>query len=111
DRAHLIVRYQGGGNAGHTIVYGEQTYRLHLIPSGILRPSKINVVAHGVVVDPELLLDEIAELRSRGVEVGANLVVSDRAQLVMPWHKRLDRVREKAAGTKAHGTTGRGIGP
>ena len=111
DTADLIVRYQGGGNAGHTVVYAGETYRLHLIPSGILRPGKLNVVAHGVVVDPEMLLEEIAELRGRGVAIGSNLVVSDRAQVVMPWHKRLDKARERADGAKAHGTTGRGIGP
>src|SRR5439155_27188648 len=105
------VRYQGGSNAGHTVVYAGETYRLHLIPSGILRPGKTNVVAHGVVMDPEMLLAEIAELRSRGVEIGRNLVVSDRAQVVMPWHKRLDVARERAAGKNAHGTTGKGIGP
>src|SRR5688500_2769123 len=111
DTADFIVRYQGGSNAGHTVVYGGETYRLHLVPSGILRPGKVNVVAHGVVVDPEMLLAEITELRSRGVEIGRNLVVSDRAQVVMPWHKQLDKAREKADGAKAHGTTGRGIGP
>jgi adenylosuccinate synthase len=111
DKADLIVRYQGGSNAGHTVVHAGETYRLHLIPSGILRQGKINVVAHGVVVDPEMLLAEVAELRSRGVEVGKNLVVSDRAHVVMPWHKRLDAAREKADGRNAHGTTGKGIGP
>jgi len=111
DKADLIVRYQGGSNAGHTVVHAGETYRLHLIPSGILRPGKVNVVAHGVVVDPEMLLAEIAELRSRGVEVGKNLVVSDRAHVVMPWHKRLDAAREKSDGKNAHGTTGKGIGP
>ena len=111
DEADLIVRYQGGSNAGHTVVHAGETYRLHLIPSGILRPGKTNVVAHGVVVDPEMLLAEITELRSRGVEVGKNLVLSDRAHVVMPWHKRLDAAREKADGAKAHGTTGKGIGP
>ena len=70
DEADLIVRYQGGNNAGHTVVHAGETERLHLIPSGILRPGKMNVVAHGVVVDPEMLLAEISELRSRGVEVG-----------------------------------------
>jgi adenylosuccinate synthase len=111
DDNELIVRYQGGGNAGHTVVYAGQTYRLHLIPSGILRPGKINVVAHGVVMDPEMFLEEVRDLRSRGVEIGKNLVLSDRAQLVMPWHKRLDVARERAAGKNAHGTTGKGIGP
>ncbi len=111
DRADVIVRYQGGSNAGHTVMFGGETYRLHLLPSGILRKGKTCVVAHGVVIDPEVLLGEIAELRSRGHEIGSNLVVSDRAHLVMPWHQRLDRARELLDGKKAHGTTGRGIGP
>ena len=111
DTADVVVRYQGGGNAGHTVVHEGQTYRLHLIPSGILRPHARCVVAHGVVVDCELMLREIAELRERGVTVGDNLIVSNRAHVVMPWHKRLDQVRERAAGARAHGTTGRGIGP
>ncbi len=112
DKADLVVRYQGGNNAGHTVVYAGETYRLHLVPSGILRPGKVNVVAHGVVVDPEMLLAEVDELRSRGVHVERdNLVVSDRAHVVMPWHKRLDAARERADGKNAHGTTGKGIGP
>jgi adenylosuccinate synthase len=112
DEAHLIVRYQGGSNAGHTVMFGGETYRLHLVPSGIFRPGKVCVVAHGVVVDPEVLFAEIDELRARGHDVGGhNLVVSDRAQLVMPWHRALDLARESADGDRKMGTTGRGIGP
>ena len=111
ESADLIVRYQGGPNAGHTVVFNEKTYRLHLLPSGILRDDKICVVAHGVVIDPELLLREVDELVERGHNVGDNLVISDRAHVIMPWHKRLDNLREKADGKRAHGTTGRGIGP
>jgi adenylosuccinate synthase len=111
DTADIVVRYQGGGNAGHTVVFEGETYRLHLIPSGILRPTATCVVAHGVVVDCGTLLDEVEELRKRGVHVGENLVISDRAHVVMPWHKRLDIKREEMAGSRAHGTTGRGIGP
>ena len=112
DEADLIVRFQGGSNAGHTVMFGGETYRLHLVPSGIFRPGKLCVVAHGVVVDPEVLFAEIDELRARGHEVGGhNLVVSDRAQLVMPWHRALDVARESADGDRKMGTTGRGIGP
>jgi adenylosuccinate synthase len=112
DQADLIVRYQGGSNAGHTVMFGGETYRLHLVPSGIFRPGKVCVVAHGVVVEPEVLFAEIDELRARGHDVGPhNLVVSDRAQLVMPWHLALDHARESADGDRKMGTTGRGIGP
>lgn len=110
ETADIVVRYQGGGNAGHTVVFEGETYRLHLLPSGILRPTKRNVVAHGVVMDAELLLREVNELRARGHTVtGENLVVSNRAQLVMPWHKRLDHARERSDGKRKHGTTGMGI--
>lgn len=110
ESANVIVRYQGGGNAGHTVVFDGETYRLHLLPSGILRPGKVNVVAHGVVMDAELLLREVSELRERGREVsGENLIVSERAQLCMPWHKLLDNARERADGKRKHGTTGMGI--
>jgi len=112
DEADVIVRYQGGSNAGHTVMFGGETYRLHLVPSGIFRPGKVCVVAHGVVVDPEVLFAEIADLRARGHEIGPhNLVISDRAQLVMPWHKALDHARESADGDRKMGTTGQGIGP
>ena len=111
DDADVIVRFQGGSNAGHTVMFGGETYRLHLVPSGIFRAGKTCVVAHGVVVDPEVLFPEIDDLVSRGHEVGKNLMVSDRAQLVMPWHKRIDQAREKSDGKSKMGTTGRGIGP
>ncbi len=111
DTADVVVRYQGGSNAGHTVVFEGETYRLHLVPSGILRRHVTCVVAHGVVVDCATLLGEVEELRTRGVTVGDNLVISDRAHVVMPWHRRLDLLREEQAGARAHGTTGRGIGP
>lgn len=111
DRADLVIRYQGGSNAGHTVIFGGQEYRLHLIPSGILRPGKRCVIAHGVVFNPEVALREIDELESRGHAITDNLVISDRAHVVMPWHLQMDRAREVAAGKKAHGTTGSGIGP
>ena len=111
-----VIRYNGGANAGHTVVVGDQKYALHLIPSGILSPEKINVIANGVVVDPAKLLEEIDALATRGVEVGENLRISDRAHVVMPYHKEEDALREAAIGRAAGdgkkiGTTGRGIGP
>ena len=109
--ADVIVRYQGGANAGHTVIFGGETYRLHLVPSGILRPGKQCLVAHGVVVDLPLLFREVDELVERGVHVGENLMVSSRAHVVMPWHKLLGQVREKVAGARKYGTTGSGIGP
>ena len=111
DDADVIVRFQGGSNAGHTVMFGGETYRLHLVPSGIFRQGKVCVVAHGVVVDPPVFFKEIDDLRARGHEIGKNLMVSDRAQLVMPWHRILDRAREESDGKAKIGTTGRGIGP
>ncbi len=115
-RYDLVVRYNGGANAGHTVMIGDRRFALHLVPSGILNPGTINVVGNGVVVDPAGILEEIDGLRQCGVEVGGNLVVSDRAHVVMPYHKRADALMEKAlAGARgvehAIGTTGRGIGP
>jgi adenylosuccinate synthase len=112
----VIVRYNGGANAGHTVVVADQRYALHLIPSGILYPGKECVIANGVVVDPEVLIDEMTTLRSRGVEVGANLRISDRAHVVMPYHKEhdaaLERVLAESTGSdQSIGTTKRGIGP
>jgi adenylosuccinate synthase len=114
-----IVRYNGGANAGHTVQVGTERYALHLIPSGILYPDKACVIGNGVVVDPEKLLDEITQLRARGVRVGSNLQVSDRAHVVMPYHKGQDAALEEYLSSKtAHdqgnlaiGTTRRGIGP
>ncbi len=116
EQYDLIVRYNGGANAGHTVVIGKEKYALHLIPSGILNPGKLNIVSNGVVIDPATVLQEIDSLASRGVEVGTNLRISDRAHLVMPWHKVQDALNEavlsasSGAGKKI-GTTGRGIGP
>jgi adenylosuccinate synthase len=113
----VIVRYNGGANAGHTVVVGAERYALHLIPSGILYPDKLCVIGNGVVVDPLTLLDEIDGLRKRGIEVGDNLRISDRAHVVMPYHKAHDAALETALrgssgnGDQAIGTTGRGIGP
>ncbi len=108
-----VVRYCGGANAGHTVTVGEEKYALHLIPSGILHPGVGNVVANGVAVDPGVLLGEIRELRERGVAIsGENLHISNRAHLVLPYHKAADRLaEEKLSGSRKIGTTARGIGP
>jgi adenylosuccinate synthase len=115
-RYDMVVRYNGGANAGHTVMIGQRKFALHLIPSGILNPGTLNVVGNGVVVDPAGILDEIDGLRSHDVQVDDNLLISDRAHVVMPYHKRADALMEKAlAGARgqehAIGTTGRGIGP
>ena len=107
----LVVRYQGGSNAGHTVILNGEKYVLHLLPSGILREGKLCVIGNGVVVDPALLIDEIEELEQRGVKIGDNLAVSDRAHVVFPYHKALDTLQESGLGKGKIGTTGRGIGP
>ena len=108
----IVVRSQGGNNAGHTIVDGGKKYVLHLIPSGILRKGKVCVIGNGVVIDPVALVGEIKGLRSRGIKVDAkNLLISDSAHLVMPYHRALDERREELKGKNKIGTTKRGIGP
>jgi adenylosuccinate synthase len=111
DGADVVVRTQGGNNAGHTIVHGQKKFVLHLIPSGILRRGKTCVIANGVVVDPVALVGEIHGLAARGIKVGKNLLLSDCAHLVMPWHRLLDEQRELRKGKNKIGTTKRGIGP
>ena len=111
DEADIVVRSQGGNNAGHTIVIGGEKYVLHLIPSGILRRSKTCVIGNGVVLDPVSLVGEIDGLLARGVKVGKNLLISDAAHLVLPYHRSLDELREVQKGSKKIGTTKRGIGP
>ncbi|MBI5521659.1 MAG: adenylosuccinate synthase [Desulfarculus sp.] len=112
ERVQGIVRFQGGNNAGHTLVVGGEKFILHLIPSGVLHPGKKCFVGNGVVVDPEVFLGEMDRLTARGVEAGpGKLRLSERAHLIMPYHKALDLAREKAKGGAAIGTTGRGIGP
>src|SRR5947209_187671 len=111
SNADVIVRSQGGNNAGHTIVHGDSTYILHLIPSGILRRGKVCVIGNGVVVDPIALVGEIEKLRKLGVKIGKNLLVSDCTHLVMPYHRLLDEQRELRQGRAKIGTTKRGIGP
>ena len=112
EEANVVVRFQGGNNAGHTVVVGDKEYKLHLIPSGILYDDKLNVIGNGVVVDPKALFEEIEYLEGVGVKVTPEkLIVSDRAQLIMPYHKTLDILKEKARGKNDIGTTGKGIGP
>ena len=112
EDADLVVRFQGGNNAGHTVEVGERQYKLHLIPSGILYDDKLNVIGNGVVVDPKALFEEISYLENEGVKVTPEkLAISDRAHLIMPYHKVLDRLKEKARGKNDIGTTGKGIGP
>ena len=108
----IVVRSQGGNNAGHTIVDGDKKYVLHLIPSGILRKGKVCVIGNGVVIDPVALVGEIEGLRARGIKVdGKNLLISDSAHLVMPYHRSLDERREELKGKNKIGTTKRGLGP
>lgn len=111
EEADYIVRYQGGNNAGHTVVINGKQFILHLIPSGILRKDKICIIGNGVVVDPEALLNEIDDLRKKGVEVGSNLKISEAAHIIFPYHKVMDRLKERKKGRNKLGTTGRGIGP
>jgi adenylosuccinate synthase len=111
DEADVVVRSQGGNNAGHTIVIEGEKYVLHLIPSGILRKSKTCVIGNGVVLDPVSLVGEIQGLQERSVKVGKNLLISDSAHLVLPYHRVLDGLRENQKGSKKIGTTKRGIGP
>jgi len=110
DRVDYVVRYQGGNNAGHTVVVGEETYALHMLPSGVLTPGVIPVIGNGVVIDPQVLLDEIDGLAARDVDCG-KLLVSASAHLIMPYHRALDKVTERYLGSARIGTTGRGIGP
>ncbi len=110
EKADIIVRYQGGTNAGHTLSVNDEVFKLHLIPSGILYQKKLCVIGNGVVVDPPALLGEIKALEKRGIDL-ANLRISDRAHLVMPYHKRLDELEEERRGIGKIGTTLRGIGP
>ena len=111
DRADVIVRYQGGHNAGHTIVMDGEKFVLHLIPSGILHPGKLCVIGDGVALDPYALSDERDTLRKRGIHVGSNLKISDACHLILPYHRAIDKESEKFRGTRRIGTTGRGIGP
>ncbi|MBN1257719.1 MAG: adenylosuccinate synthase [Planctomycetes bacterium] len=111
DQVEIVVRCQGGANAGHTVVLGEEVYKLHIIPSGILRDGVMSVVGNGVVFDPLGLVEEIDRLEEQGVTVQGRLLLSDRAHLVMPYHRVLDTLSESQLAENKIGTTGRGIGP
>ena len=112
DQADIVVRFQGGHNAGHTLVIDGITYKLRLLPSGIVRKNKISIIGNGVVVDPWALLEEIEEIRLKGVEVNTNnFIISESANLILPFHREMDEIREDAAGKSKIGTTRRGIGP
>jgi len=112
ERADVVVRFQGGHNAGHTLVIGNVEYRLSLLPSGVARPGKLSIIGNGVVVDPWALIKEIENIAAKGVNVTpASLRVAENATLILPSHGQLDRAREEARGAYKIGTTGRGIGP
>jgi adenylosuccinate synthase len=111
ERADIVVRTQGGNNAGHTVYLGKKKYVLHLIPSGILRKSKVCVIGNGVVIDPVGLVSEIDGLGKLGIKVEGNLLISETAHLVLPYHRELDEQREILKGKNKIGTTKRGIGP
>ena len=112
SEADVVVRFQGGHNAGHTLVIDGITYKLRLLPSGIVRKNKISIIGNGVVVDPWALLDEIKEIKTKGVDVSEkNLIIAETANLILPFHQEMDAIREDAAGKGKIGTTRRGIGP
>ena len=112
EQADVVVRFQGGHNAGHTLVINGVTYKLRLLPSGIVRKNKISIIGNGVVVDPWALLDEIEEIKLKGVKVDTdNFIISEAANLILPFHREMDEIREDSAGKSKIGTTRRGIGP
>ncbi|MEM7440804.1 MAG: adenylosuccinate synthase [Pseudomonadota bacterium] len=112
ERADVIVRFQGGHNAGHTLVVGEEVYKLHALPSGVVRGGKLSVIGNGVVLDPWHLVEEIEKIRGQGVDISAdNLMVAENTPLILPIHGELDRARENQNSVAKIGTTGRGIGP
>jgi adenylosuccinate synthase len=112
ERADVVVRFQGGHNAGHTLQIDNQTFKLSLLPSGVVRPEKLSIIGNGVVVDPWALFEEIERVRQQGLDVGPdNLLVAENAALILPLHGELDRAREALRGKDKIGTTGRGIGP
>ncbi len=112
EQADVVIRFQGGHNAGHTLVIDGVTYKLRLLPSGIVRKNKISIIGNGVVVDPWALLDEIKEIKEKGVDVNSqNFMISEAANLILPFHREMDEIREDAAGKSKIGTTRRGIGP
>ena len=111
EKADIVARYQGGHNAGHTVVINEKKFVLHLIPSGILHKNTTCIIGNGVVVEPQALIGEITDLRKRGIKVSDNLLISRNSHLIMPYHLVIDSASEKTKGKKCIGTTGRGIGP
>lgn len=111
EEADVVVRFSGGHNAGHTVVIKGEKYVLHLIPSGIMHPDKINIIGNGVVIDPEALIEEIDDLKKKGITFEGRFFVSKRAHMIMPYHKIFDKHSEAKKGSRKIGTTGRGIGP
>ena len=112
EQADIVVRFQGGHNAGHTLVINGTTYKLSLLPSGVVRPGKLSVIGNGVVLDPSALIDEITKLKKQGVDVTPdNLRIAENAALILPLHRELDAMRETANAALSIGTTRRGIGP
>jgi adenylosuccinate synthase len=111
DRNDIVVRFQGGANAGHTVIVDNETWIFHQIPAGLLHPDKICVVGNGVVLDPQAFAEELDHVEGRGISVDGRLWISDRAHLVMPYHKQIEGIQENARGSSAIGTTKRGIGP
>ncbi len=112
EQADIVVRFQGGHNAGHTLVINGTTYKLSLLPSGVVRPGKLSIIGNGVVLDPQALLDEIAHLKKQGITVTPdNLRIAENATLILPLHRELDAIRESASAALRIGTTRRGIGP
>src|SRR5271156_2670478 len=110
DRHDLVVRYNGGANAGHTVVHGGKTFKLSLLPTGVLRPHLTAVIGNGLVVNPVRFFEEVQQLRAAGIAIGDNLVVSDHAHVIFPYHVEEERISESDS-NQAIGTTGRGIGP
>src|SRR5262249_18064519 len=110
DQHDIVVRFNGGANAGHTVVQGGQTFKFSLLPTGVLKPHLTSVIANGVVVHPPRFLEEVANLRAAGIQVGSNLAVSDHAHVIFPYHVEEERAGEEGS-AHAIGTTGRGIGP
>tara|TARA_Y100000590_G_scaffold422978_1_gene528274 strand:+ start:5 stop:1297 length:1293 start_codon:yes stop_codon:yes gene_type:complete len=112
SEADVVIRFQGGHNAGHTLVIDNITYKLRLLPSGIVRKNNISIIGNGVVIDPWALIDEINEIKAKGINIDENnLIISDSATLILPFHRELDEIREDSAGNSKIGTTRRGIGP
>jgi adenylosuccinate synthase len=112
EKYKVIVRYQGGANAGHTVIVGKEKYIMHLLPSGILHKGTMNIIGSSVVIDLSSLVKELHELQARGISITPkNLMISGGAQVVMPYHKAIDQAREGRNESKKIGTTGRGIGP